>query len=564
MSGRRSNKKHQDMLHDVLHDVEDFTQYGGRLTLRSYQVKVARAVLESVLSREGRSIVVMFPRQSGKNELQAQIEAYLLTLFAETDAEIVKVSPTWKPQSLNAMRRLERVLKRNVMIHKEWQKESGYIYRVGKARIFFLSGAPETNIVGATASTLLEVDEAQDVLTGKFDKDIAPMAASTNATRVFWGTAWTSRTLLARELRAARRAQRKDGVQRAFVLKGSDVAKEVPAYGRFIEEQVARLGRNHPMVKTQYFSEEITAEGGMFPEWRVKMMTLPLYPYSEQKNTALSRGAIEGQGSGKHPYSEQKNTALSRGAIEGQGSGRHALLIDVAGEDEGAVGDACSRWYEEGLKNPGRDATALTVVEVDVSTVADELIRKPTYRPVERRLWTGVKHTRLYAEIKALAERWQARQVVIDATGVGAGLASFLEKALPGRVTPFTFSAASKSQLGWDFLGIVDSGRWQESPAADEAARKHPHASPNPNALSTLFFQQLSFCQYEILPGPEKRMRWGVPDGTRDPATGEAVHDDLVVSAALSAVLDGQEWSLSPPTVIIPGRDPLLEMDEGF
>jgi hypothetical protein len=31
--------------------------------------------------------------------------------------------------------------------------------------------------VGATASLLLEVDEAQDVEIGKYDKEIAPMAA---------------------------------------------------------------------------------------------------------------------------------------------------------------------------------------------------------------------------------------------------------------------------------------------------------------------------------------------------------------------------------------------------
>ena len=196
-------------------------------------------------------------------------------------------------------------------------------------------------------------------------------------------------------------------------------------------------------------------------------------------------------------------------------------------------------------------------------------MRKPTYRPVERRQWTGVKHHRLYAEIKALAERWQARQVVIDATGVGAGLASFLERARPGRVIPFTFTAAAKSQLGWDFLAIVDTGRWQE---AVETSKREPSilqfmknlGHRQNEVLAELFFQQLSFCQYEILPGPEKRMRWGVPDGTRDPASGEPVHDDLVISAALSAVLDGLEWSMGGPAMIIPGEDPLDEMDKEF
>ncbi|NLG99041.1 MAG: hypothetical protein GX491_16915 [Chloroflexi bacterium] len=183
---------------DWLTDPLAFGARAGGLRLREYQRAVARAVIDSVTGGKGLSFVVMFPRQSGKNELQAQIEAYLLLLFSKENAEIVKVSPTWKPQSLNAMRRLERVLDQNEVLRLLWKKENGYIYRVNRARIFFFSGSPTANIVGATASTLLEVDEAQDILIEKFDKDIAPMAASTNATRVFWGTAWTSQTLLAR------------------------------------------------------------------------------------------------------------------------------------------------------------------------------------------------------------------------------------------------------------------------------------------------------------------------------------------------------------------------------
>jgi hypothetical protein len=255
-----------------MRDIVAFVEEGSGLRLRKYQVEVAQAIVESIKEGLGLSIVVMFPRQSGKNELQAQVECFLLMALSKMPAEIVKISPTWKPQTLNAMRRLQRVLKRNLVTMDRWERESGYIYRVGTARIFFLSGAPASNIVGATASALLECDEAQDVSILKWDKDIAPMAASTNATRVFWGTAWTSRTLLARELRAAREAEKLDGKRRVFVLTADEVVAEVPAYGKFVAEQVAKLGRNNPLVKTQFFSEEIDAEGGMFPAARIALM----------------------------------------------------------------------------------------------------------------------------------------------------------------------------------------------------------------------------------------------------------------------------------------------------
>jgi hypothetical protein len=239
-----------------------------KLHLRHYQQKeVAQAIVQSVLSKAGDTIVVLFPRQSGKNELQAQVETYLLTLFFESNAEMVKISPTWKPQSLNAMRRLERVLNRNAITESLWKKESGYIYRVGSSRISFLSGSPETSIVGATASILLEVDEAQDVLISKFDKDIAPMAASTNATRVFWGTAWTSRTLLARELHAAREAEQRDGRRRVFIMTADDVSKEVPEYG--VLWLIGLPGwADNPHGPHAVLCEDIDAESGMFPARR--------------------------------------------------------------------------------------------------------------------------------------------------------------------------------------------------------------------------------------------------------------------------------------------------------
>src|SRR5512137_2421735 len=210
----------------ILRSISLFTE-GGGIRLRNYQQQVAEAIVDSVIHKKGQSFVIIFPRQSGKNELQAQLEAYLLCLGSQRSAEMIKVSPTWKPQSLNAMRRLERVLKRNMISRGNWNKRSGYIYQLGEASIYFLSGSPTSSIVGATASLLLECDEAQDVQISKWDKEIAPMAASTNATRIFWGTAWTSKTLLARELRAARLQEQEDGIRRTWLLTAEQVGEEV-------------------------------------------------------------------------------------------------------------------------------------------------------------------------------------------------------------------------------------------------------------------------------------------------------------------------------------------------
>jgi len=513
-----------DLKEFILQDIEHFTRLGSQLTLRSYQREAAGLICRSVILEMGLSFVVMFPRQSGKNELQAQIEAYLLALLSQREAEIVKVSPTYKPQTLNAMRRLQRVLEKNLLTAGLWNKESGYIFRLDQARVVFLSGSPKANIVGATASTLLEVDEAQDVEIVKFDKDIAPMAASTNATRVFWGTAWTSRTLLARELRASREAEKRDGCRRVFVLSAPDVAAEVPVYGDFVAEQVAKLGRNNPMVRTQFFSEEIDAEGGMFPPARTALMY------------------------GSHP-----------GLYGPSARGIYCILIDVAGEDEGISKDTGE------LFNPGRDSTALTVVEV-LLPMGSEKDLAPTYNVVFRKTWIGLKQTSLYSQIKATAELWRCRWLVIDATGVGAGLASFLDRALPGKVLPFVFNSKTKSELGWDFLSVIDTGRWKEyaipAPTGTLRSGDSGRSLADLNCHQQEFFNQLAFCQYEIIPGPEKKMRWAVPEGQRDPATGELVHDDLILSAALVAVLDSQQWGSAGPALMVQAADPLKSMDK--
>ena len=50
---------------------------------------------------------------------------------------------------------------------------------------------------------------------------------------------------------------------------------------------------------------------------------------------------------------------------------------------------------------------------------------------------------------------------------------------------------------------------------------------------------------------------------TRDDATGELVHDDLLVSAAMCYALDGQMWGLAESEVI-EGFDPIEGMREVF
>ena len=77
----------------LLGDIGAFCEYGSQLKLRSYQLEAARAIVDSVLNRKGLTFVIIFPRQSGKNELQAQIEAYLLAVFHSSTPRSSKSRP---------------------------------------------------------------------------------------------------------------------------------------------------------------------------------------------------------------------------------------------------------------------------------------------------------------------------------------------------------------------------------------------------------------------------------------------------------------------------------------
>jgi hypothetical protein len=551
-----------DTLKTILRSIVLFSAHASGVTLRTYQEAAAQAIVDSVINQRGLSFVVIFPRQSGKNELQAQIEAYLLTIFSPTPAEIVKVSPTWKPQSLNAMRRLERVLKRNLIARSRWTKESGYIYRIGDARIFFFSGAPTAHIVGATASTLLEVDEAQDVTPEKYDKEIAPMAASTNATRLFWGTAWTSQTLLAREKRAALAAEKQDGIQRLFQINCEQVGEVVPAYKDFVASQVASLGRNHPFIRTQFYSEEVDDQAGMFTAERIALMQGDHPAQSAPRPGGIYLFTLDVGG---------EDFSASASPIWGDGRGESFSPLPL---DERAGSKSFSPLPEGrgvGGEGANRDSTALTIFEIDLVTFAG-VIHQPLFKVVSRVQWTGARQVSIFKQIAALVGLWKPHKIITDATGVGEGITGMLAQAYGSQVIPFKFTQQSKSRLGWDFLAAIETGRFKEYACHPSRLRiigegqitidgrvETQDSAPPPSDAAVLqarFYQQARFCQMEILPGPGKIVRWSVPASRRDPATGELVHDDLLLSAALCCVIDSETFGRAESSIITP-QDPI-------
>lgn len=459
--------------------------------LRPYQREPARAILESIVNRRGDQFAVVFSRQAGKDEMLAQLMAMLLLRYSQRGGSIVVAAPTYRPQAALSRDRLHDCLLANPLTGPMTTSRDGYTIAVGRATARFLSASPGANARGQTADLLLVANEAQDIDPDVWDAVFDPMAASTNATTLFMGTVWSATTLLARQTRHLRALEANDGRSRVFFVPWQQVAVEIPAYGDRVRARIAQLGEEHPFVRTEYFLQELDGEGGLFPPQRIAQMQ------------------------GDHPRQLR--------ATPGK---RYALLLDVAGEEESGGDQATfTAGSERGTGgSERRDSTALTVVEVDPDTQADG---RATYRVVDRRIWTGVRHTELHNQLVDLARTvWKASWIVVDATGIGAGLASFLQASLrrrrniaesPVQVIPFVFTSASKSRLGWDFLGLIDAGRFKDYAEDDDRVTRLYHA-------------QLRATTFEVMNGPGNVLRWSVP--ARDG------HDDLVISAALCAVLD--------------------------
>ena len=170
---------------------------------------------------------------------------------------------------------------------------------------------------------------------------------------------------------------------------------------------------------------------------------------------------------------------------------------------------------------------------------------------MDRRLWLGTPHPALHERLLAQAAHWRALWLVVDATGLGAGLAAFLGKALAGgrtTVVPVVFSHETKSRLGWNFVAAVETGRYQDY-LADGAPETRQ------------FWYEVERCQYEVVPGPGERMRWGVWES---PAYDGAVaqgHDDLLVSSALCTILDDQSAGVTGKAEMARRPDPLDDID---
>jgi hypothetical protein len=212
--------------------------------------------------------------------------------------------------------------------------------------------------------------------------------------------------------------ERRDGIRRHFRYDWEEVARYNPDYLAYVTAERERLGENHPLFLTQYRLLPIHGGGSYL--------------------TTQQRAQMKGEHARKHQ--PDKDHVYVAG-------------VDVAGEAEEAEGK-----YLRATK-PRHDASVVTIGELDFSG-CDGIMKQPRIDVVEHYWWTGKKHTELYAQMVDIFKHvWHCRRVVVDATGIGEPVSSFLRQALGNRVIPFKFTQQSKSELGFNLMAAVNAGR---------------------------------------------------------------------------------------------------------
>ena len=370
--------------------------------LRWYQVEVFGDILNRLDHSPGGTVTVMFPRQAGKNEVSAAIVSFLLIANADRGGTIVVCAPTLYPQ---ASLSLERTVSRLRPLARRLRlplRLDGNVIHCGRASATFLSGSPSAHVAGHTASLLLIGDEAQDIESEWFNRQFRPMTASTGASTLLFGTPWEGNSLLERATSANRARDesiRNDLYRCAWPshhqVEWGRVAEFVPAYGRYVEQERARLGAEHPIYRSQY---------------------------------ELAAGQSE-----RRLFSTQQLAALlaTFGPLEEPLAGdRYVAGLDFAGE--AVTGDA----------------TVLTIARVlDGCCEVVAAFR-----------WRGEAFLALSRSIVQLARRWRLERLLCDATGMGAPLTARLAESLGRPVEGFVFSQSEKSALGFELLAAANVG----------------------------------------------------------------------------------------------------------
>lgn len=175
--------------------------------------------------------------------------------------------------------------------------------------------------------------------------------------------------------------------------------------------------------------------------------------------------------------------------------------LDIGGEEQRTKPG-------EEIKSNKRDSTIITIARVGYNE-----FMLPAIEVIHQYWWTGKEFLDQYAQVVELCGVWGIRRLVVDRTGLGNMMSSMLIAKLgEDMVIPFNFTRTSKSELTFQFLSLVNSGRLKIYTPDEAPAETYEEC-----------MKQLKLARYAI-PGE------GLLSMHVSPREG---HDDFLISVAL-------------------------------
>jgi len=465
-------------LAQALSDAPRFSAAVLRRPLRPYQATLARQIARAAIARNGQIITSIWPRQSGKNETLAHATLYLLYLYQRVQGATIIHAAP--TYDPQASNALERVLELATghALLRDLHRRDNTL-TLGHARAIYISASPrEHPLVGLTASLALILDEAQDIQPDYARRALEPMRAATAAPLIATGTARHQGTYLAQLERIATHHTR---------LTWRDVAPHIPGYAEHVQAQIQLLGESHPIIVNEYACQDLDAAAHTIDQRR--------------------RTLIFNHGDHAPHDAPQPETA-------------YIATLDIAA--------------------PGthHDYTVLAIHSISQTTPSTITTRH--YWSTQNNVLDPASPAS--ADLRARLTAWRPRAIYIDATGIGAGLATILAAAgYP--IRPFVFTAQSKTRLWETWLAMIETGRY------------HHYTPPPQDADGQRFLAQLEHVE---IAQRGQYLSWGVPTEKtwQHPLTLkiEPLHDDHLIATVMSAL--AADHHITPAAISSYAQDP--------
>lgn len=377
-----------------------FMQQLYKRQLYDYQTQPSNKIIEMALTGQGKEIYIEFSRQSGKTTGVTDTINFLLIFINDfiKELKIPWAGQNWtaiigapqKDQAKTDFDRIKDGLELAAPIFNiSFEESNGTTLKLSNGCTVHCFPISPTSHIESKTGHLLVFEEAQDILDAEADKKMTPMGASTNAPKIYIGTAGYKICQFYKGVNS--------GDQNAFVYPAPMIIAERRKryeedgnewhlnYEKFINNEIMKKGEMNPEVQTQYFLKWQLEQGMWMTEERFKQCLVDEAPVRECKD---------------HPV---------------------LIGMDVAKESDVT--------FLTALRKIGQKKITRTIYEDGAKEIQ---VIAPVYQVLNWFMIRGVLYQDQWEAVDEWLERWNVSKMNIDSTGSGDSTADYYVKRYNG------------------------------------------------------------------------------------------------------------------------------------